>query len=112
MSIIICKKHGESGFAQRISKEIVLKINADIPLDDDVKLIQINLYDGDDFLQSESFLVTGLCFEKINAGAVVNVNTEDEYDRFYKQLPEMGGVCFQCLQEYRKKHGVDLLDFN
>ena len=59
MGLINCSKHGDSGFAQRISVSICEKIRNDLPVKNgDLKIISIDLYDGDEYLSTNRYLIT------------------------------------------------------
>ena len=113
MGLIYCKKHGESGFTQRISESVVKFLHEDTPLsDDNLRTVTIDMYDDGDFLGSDVYLITREEFRRSSLSETNQAHSEDEYDDPTSKLPKMSGVCFDCLQEYKEKHHVTLRDFH
>ena len=115
MSLIICPKHGESGFCMRFSKSIIDAIESDYPLtNNDVTLFNIKLLDDEDGeeLYTESYLLLKSEFYKMNVPNLVSVDKEEQYDAYKEIMPELGGICYQCFSEYKNRHNTNLLNFN
>ena len=113
MGVILCKKHGESGFTQRISHNVAKKFRDDIPLsDENLRVVKIKMYDEGDFLGTDAYLISQTEFEQSGLSTINEAHSEDEYDSIMSKLPEMTGICFDCLQEYKAKHHLTLHSFD
>ena len=115
MGLIICPTHGESGFSMRFSKKVIDSINADKVLrDNDLTIFRITLLDDEDgeILFSEDYLLFYTEFLSMKVPNEVEVDSEADYDFFYSKLPELDGICFGCLQDYKRRHNLPLLEFN
>lgn len=112
MGMIECKKHGLSGFSSKISKNISDKILNDIDiLDNELIIITLDIYDNNEYLYTEKYLIESKESKNNNIQCEMVVRNEDESDNFSKLLPELGGICFKCMNEYKEKHKVNLLNF-
>lgn len=115
MGLIICPIHGESGFSLRFSKKVVDSIESDVVLDESIlRIFQINLIDDEDgeLLFTRQYLLLEEEFQKMKLNEIVNASTEEMYDRYSAALPELSGICFGCLADYKSRHNLDLLGFN
>jgi len=59
----------------------------------------------------EKFLLEENEAKKLCLPEFVSVTTEAEYDAYFDRLPELGGMCTRCLDDYKNKYGVSLLNF-
>ncbi len=112
MGVIICSKHGESGFTQRISRSICDLIDSDTPIsDENLSIVSLNMYDDGEFLGTNSYLISRDELDQAGVSEQNDVTTEEQYDAILDKLPEMSGVCYDCLEEYKVRHHIELLSF-
>jgi len=114
MGLIICPIHGDSGFSIRFSKKIIDAINSNKKLNaDELNIFKIVLIDDDDgeILSEEEYLLLNSESLHMNLPNEVKADSEETYDFFYSKLPTLDGICFNCLQDYKKKYNISLLDF-
>lgn len=113
MGLILCSKHGESGFTSRISKKVCDNITAEtLRTDEEVRIFTINVLVDPETSMEEKYLLYADEAEILNLPRSVTVTTEEEYDIYHKLLPKMGGMCAKCLREYKERYGLSLMDFN
>ncbi|WP_250463905.1 hypothetical protein [Microbulbifer litoralis] len=108
MGLIICGKHGESGFTDRVSKEVASCIDDGTPLkESDLKVVVIRMYDEDEFLGTNKYLLTEKEFKKSGIPEVSVVDKESTYDVIKDKLPRMEGACSSCLNNFYKNNDID-----
>lgn len=115
MPLIICPKHGESGFTKRFSKKVVEVINSDLPIhDEQLGIFRIVAIDSDDDqeLFTEEYLLLQQELTAMGVPDCVQTSSEDRYDFYLSLLPELSGICASCFKEYKNRHGTDMLGFN
>lgn len=115
MGLIICPKHGESGFCMRFSKRVIDSIERDCALvDDELSLFHITYIDDEDSeeLFTETFLLLKEEMFAMGLPQCVSADTEELCDEYNRALPELSGICFKCFTEYKRRHGIEMLGFN
>ena len=113
MGVILCTKHGDSEFTQRISHNVAKKFRDDIPVsDENLRVVKTKMYDGCDFLGTDVYLISQTEFDRSVLSTINKSHSEDECDSFISELPEMSGICFDGLQKYKAKHHLTLHSFD
>jgi hypothetical protein len=114
MGLIVCQKHGESGFCMRFSKRVIYAIESNCALTDDaLSLFHITYIDDEDGeeLYTETYLLLEEEFAAMNLPRCVSADTDDLCDAYNNALPELSGICSECFQEYKDRHGLKMLGF-
>lgn len=108
MGLIICEKHGESGFTDRVSKEVASYVYNGMPVkESDLKVVVIEMYDGDEFLGANKYLLTKEEFKRSGIPEVSAVDEESTYDAIKRKLPKMEGACSSCLNDFYENNNID-----
>lgn len=112
MGLILCSKHGQSGFAARISKGVCDRLKAGtLTADDQLRLFTIRIFlDGEPYIDIR-YLLEANEAKQLNLPELVDVTTDEECDAYLSRLPELGGICVRCLDDYKRKYGMSLLNF-
>ena len=115
MGLILCQIHGDSGFATRFSEKIIGLIKNDAKIEEcSLRIFIINIFDNEDneLLFAEQYLLLEDEFISMNLSESVSVDSEEEYNSYFSRLPALDGICANCLRDYKKKHSLNLLNFN
>lgn len=110
MGLIDCRKHGYTGFAWNISKDISSRILNDFPMSvEEVVKVKVALYDEKELLGDIEYLVSLNIKNRLNLKDTYSISTDDESDQLGQLIhQELGGICADCLKEYKEKHGWHL----
>ncbi len=110
MGLIICDKHGETGFMPLVSKELAETILANKSLGNKgvkfVEVIFIDEDDGEEF-QRLRYWMSQKCFDNLNAKkSYIIQSDEDEIklDKIFDPIMKGGGICGRCFEEYMESH--------
>ena len=110
MGIITCEKHGRTGIVKGILKEICQKmLNDELLNQDELTIIIIDYYDGEELLFNEKYLVTTDFKNKLKLKDNYKISTDEEEELFIKPMAsEMGAICGKCYEEYLLRHDIKL----
>jgi hypothetical protein len=106
MGLIICEKHGETGFISHVSKELSLGISAGNKFSHDkVTYIDVILVDDEDgeVLSKIRYWMTQDCFKSLSALKKYTTLTEEDeekVDRILIPIMQGGGCCGKCFDEH------------
>lgn len=113
MGLIVCDKHGESGFNPHISKELVDKILGSVivsPLDIvfvDIKFVN---EDNGEYMFDIRYCMTRECFYSLSASRkylIVSDDDEKNLDKIFCGVMKDGGMCVKCFKEYLSEVGYE-----
>lgn len=108
MSLILCEKHGQTGVINHISKDICEKIINDDPLQDDIKIVLIDLFDKNDFLYTITNYISSTLVAKHKLLEKYIIHNEEEEIILDKNFPKLSGLCGKCFREYVNKYNIYL----
>lgn len=106
MGLIICERHGESGFMPHISKALSDYVLNGIVLDGSkITHIDVVLMDEDDgkHMFSITYWMTQDCFVSLSAKRRYEIESdedENEFDALFDPVMRGGGLCGNCFEEY------------
>ena len=110
MALINCKIHGETGVIPTVSKNLADSISANKVTKNDIKVVYLKVYDGDDFLlEKVYFLSFSLDVDDFLMEDMTIRNDEDDqlFSSHISPLFHGGGFCVKCFKEYMIKIGFD-----
>ncbi|SMF14119.1 hypothetical protein SAMN02745866_00908 [Alteromonadaceae bacterium Bs31] len=106
MGLIICDKHGETGFMPFVSKELAEKIIANEPLGNKgikfVEVIFIDEDDGEEFQQLH-YWMSQKCFDSLSPKESYVIQSDEdevELDKIFDPIMKGGGICGRCFENY------------
>lgn len=106
MGLIICGKHGESGFNPHVSKELVDKIQGGVIVNSlDIAFVDIKFIDEDDGKEMFDirYWMTTECFKSLSATKkylIISDDDEKKLDEIFNVVMKGGGMCVKCFKEY------------
>lgn len=73
---------------------------------DEVVKVKVDLYDEKELIGDIEYLISVVIKKRLNIKKHYNITTDDESDQFGQLIHlELGGVCVDCLKEYKEKNG-------
>jgi len=109
MGLIVCDKHGETGFMPFVSKEFAEIILASKFLaNEDVKFVEVIFIDEDDGeeFQRLQYWMSSKCFESLGleeSYIIQSDEDEEKLDRIFNPIMKGGGICGKCFESYVEK---------
>ena len=106
MGMILCERHGMSGFHPDISKELSDTIRKNIVLDySEISFVNVLFYDESDgeLMFDIRYWMTKICIESLSALPRYEVwSDEDEkgLGSIFDSVMKHGGACVNCFEEY------------
>jgi hypothetical protein len=105
MSLIICSKHGETGFMPFVSKELSDEMLQGKKFSSDdlahVEVVFIDEEDGE-VMHKIRYVMTNDCFSRINAQARYEIRTDEDernLDSIFDSVMKGGGICGKCFRD-------------
>lgn len=73
---------------------------------DEVVKVKVDLYDEKELIGDMEYLISVVIKKRLNIKKHYNITTDDESDQLGQLIHlELGGVCVDCLKEYKEKNG-------
>jgi len=108
MGLILCEKHGQTGLINHISKDICEKVINDEPLQADIKIVLINLFDENEFLCTITNHISSTLVAKHKLLEKYIIHNEKEELALEEHFPKLSGLCGKCFREYINKYNINL----
>lgn len=106
MGMIICDKHGETGFMPFVSNELATMALDNVSLEKgDIAYVDVSLIDDEDGeeMYSMRYWMSKKCFDSLNADRAYVIKTDDDeavLDKIFNPVMKGGGICGKCFEEY------------
>lgn len=106
MGLIICDKHGETGFMPFISNELSKKVlDNEILCKEDITYVDISLVDEDDGeeMHSMRYWMSTSCFDGLGAERKYIIKSDEDetrLDEIFNPIMKGGGLCGKCFTDY------------
>ncbi|MBC6906666.1 hypothetical protein DWB84_14530 [Saccharophagus sp. K07] len=105
MGLIVCSKHGETGFMPFVSKELSDEMLKGKRFSSShlaqVEVVLIDEEDGE-VMHTMYYLMTKDCFFRINAKSRYEIRTDDDeknLDSIFDPVMKGGGICGECFRD-------------